>query len=119
MNPIPNHCIECDKPTVNILCNKCKEKDMEKPIKEDPMSNCCSAAFTYPGYPESDICSKCKEHASIWEEDTEEEYSVTIIGTWGVMAESQEDANRYILDQFYSGNSSYTSDVEVVEEEVK
>ena len=23
MNPIPNHCIECDKPTVNILCNKC------------------------------------------------------------------------------------------------
>ena len=25
MNPIPNHCIECDKPTMDILCDKCKE----------------------------------------------------------------------------------------------
>ena len=60
MNPLPNHCIECDTPTMNILCNKCKE---------DPMSNCCTAPFTYPGWPDSDLCSKCKEHADIWEKE--------------------------------------------------
>jgi hypothetical protein len=26
-------------------------------------SNCCGAAFAYPGWPDNDICSKCKEHA--------------------------------------------------------
>ena len=25
--PMPNHCIECDKPTFNITCDKCKEKE--------------------------------------------------------------------------------------------
>ena len=24
-SPMPNHCIECDKPTKDILCDKCKE----------------------------------------------------------------------------------------------
>ena len=46
----------------------------------------------------------------------EKEYSVTVVGTWGVMAESQEAANEYILSQFYSGNSNYTSNVEVADE---
>ena len=64
MNPLPNHCIESDTPTMDILCNKCKEKNME-----EPMSNCCTAPFTYPGWPDSDMCSKCKEHADIWEEE--------------------------------------------------
>ena len=36
---------------------------------EDVMSNCCSAPFTYPGWPDSDMCSKCYEHADIWEEE--------------------------------------------------
>ena len=62
MSPLPNHCIECDTPTMNILCDKCKEKDTE-------MSNCCTAPFTYPGWPDSDMCSKCYEHADIWEEE--------------------------------------------------
>ena len=61
MNPLPNHCIECDTPTMDILCDKCKE--------EDPISNCCGAPFWYPGWPDSDMCSKCKEHADIWEEE--------------------------------------------------
>ena len=87
MNPLPNHCIECDTPTMNTLCDKCKEKDMDNktckgcgeihpicycdmaPVDEEPMSNCCSAPFTYPGFPDSDICSECKEHADIWEEE--------------------------------------------------
>ena len=36
---------------------------------EDVMSNCCSAPFIYPGWPDSDMCSKCYEHADIWEEE--------------------------------------------------
>ena len=63
MNPLPNHCMECDTPTMDILCDECKE--------EESISNCCTASFTYPGWPDSDICSKCKEHADIWEEDDE------------------------------------------------
>ena len=60
MTPLPNHCIECDTPTMGILCDKCKE---------DPMSNCCTAPFTHPGWPDSNVCSKCYEHADIGEED--------------------------------------------------
>ena len=41
MNPLPNHCIECDIPTMDTLCDKCKEKNIEdnddyyKDIQED------------------------------------------------------------------------------------
>jgi len=31
--------------------------------EEDLVSNCCTAPFTYPGWPDSDTCSKCHEHA--------------------------------------------------------
>ena len=77
--PIPNHCIECDKPTMNIICDKCKEKEMEeqpkspeaeRPVDEELMSNCCTAPFTYPGWPDSDFCSQCHEHAGIDEDDS-------------------------------------------------
>ena len=41
--PMPNHCVECDKPTMNILCDKCEEKEMgkvkglwEENIKKNP-----------------------------------------------------------------------------------
>ena len=37
--------------------------------EEDPVSNCCTALFTYPGWPDSDVCSKCHEHADISEEE--------------------------------------------------
>ena len=36
---------------------------------EDIMSNCCSAPFTYPGWPDSDMCSECYEHADVWEDE--------------------------------------------------
>ena len=36
---------------------------------DEPMTNCCSAPFTHPGWPDSDLCSKCYEHADIWEEE--------------------------------------------------
>ena len=37
------------------------------------LSNCCGAPFYEPGYPDSDICTACKEHAEPDEE--EEEYA--------------------------------------------
>ena len=43
----------------------------------------------------------------------EKEYSVTVKASFGVMAESREGAERYILDQFYGGNTAYTDSVEV------
>ena len=39
---------------------------------EEPMSNCCTAPFTQPGWPDSDFCSSCGEHADIWEEIDED-----------------------------------------------
>ena len=64
MKPMPNHCIECDKPTQETLCPECMDKE-----EDDLVSNCCTAQFTYPGWPDSDVCSKCKEHADIWKEE--------------------------------------------------
>ena len=66
MNPMPNHCVECDKPTQETLCSECMAKE-----DEDPLSVCCSAPFTYPGWPDSDFCSECHEHASTWEDENE------------------------------------------------
>ena len=48
----------------------------------------------------------------------EDEYSVTVKASFGVMAESREDAEIYILSQFYNGETSYTDCVEVVIDEV-
>ena len=47
----------------------------------------------------------------------EKEHSVTVKASFGVMAESQEDAERYILDQLYSGNTAYTHSLEVDNEQ--
>ena len=82
--PMPNHCIECDKPMhiCGHICNKCKEKEDHTeicdgcgeadcngscviPIDEEPLSVCCSAPFTEPGWPDSDFCSQCHEHAGV------------------------------------------------------
>ena len=43
--------------------------EAERPVDEDPITNCCSAHFTYPGWPDSDLCSKCYEHADIMENE--------------------------------------------------
>ena len=83
--PMPNHCIECDKPTFHITCDNCKEKEDNTkicnwcgeadcngscvvPVDEEPMSNCCTASFTEPGWPDSDFCSQCHEHAGVDED---------------------------------------------------
>ena len=29
MNPLPNHCVECDKPTTGTLCPECMDKEDE------------------------------------------------------------------------------------------
>ena len=28
--PMPNHCVECDKPTFDTICDECKEKESEE-----------------------------------------------------------------------------------------
>ena len=43
----------------------------------------------------------------------EKEYSVTVSFSCGVMAESKEDAEQWLLNQFRNGNTSYTAEVEV------
>jgi|TARA_R100000501_G_C2610770_1_gene105419 hypothetical protein len=40
------------------------------------VSDCCGALFTYPGYPFSDICSECNEHADGYEDEEEIEWSI-------------------------------------------
>ena len=42
---------------------KPKSPEAKKPVDDDLVSNCCTAQFTYPGWPDSDTCSKCHEHA--------------------------------------------------------
>ena len=32
MSPMPNHCVDCDSPTMDITCDKCKEKEDHTPI---------------------------------------------------------------------------------------
>jgi hypothetical protein len=47
-------------------------KRRETPMKystDDILSNCCDAPFWYPGYPDSDICSRCYEHAEPMKEE--------------------------------------------------
>ena len=42
-----------------------ENSEKERPVDKDPVSNCCIAPFTYPGWPDSDTCSKCFEHADL------------------------------------------------------
>ena len=53
----------------NKLENNGPEHPSEMEPEGDPVTNCCSAPFTYPGYPDSDFCSQCLEHASVEEDD--------------------------------------------------
>ena len=42
---------------------KPESPEAKRPVDEDLVSDCCTAPFTYPGWPDSDICSQCYEHA--------------------------------------------------------
>ena len=42
-----------------------KSPEAERPVDEEMVSNCCTAPFGYPGWPDNDICSQCGEHADI------------------------------------------------------
>ena len=87
--PMPNICVECDKPlpkkSLGIVCYICKEKEDHTKIcggcgevdcngscivsvDEEPMSDCCDVPFTNPGWPDSDLCSECFEHAGVSED---------------------------------------------------
>ena len=40
-----------------------ENSEAERPVDEEMVSNCCTAPFGYPGWPDNDICSRCGEHA--------------------------------------------------------
>ena len=48
-------------------------------------------------------------------DEQEEEYEVNVSGCFTVVAESQEDADRYIRNQLQDGVTSYTCELEVGE----
>ena len=52
--------------------------EAQKPVDEDLVSNCCGAQFTYPGWPDSDFCSECHEHAGIDEDDDAEAKTIGV-----------------------------------------
>ena len=60
---------------VQTILNKCEElkheleRNPSDDFDEEPMSNCCSAPFGHPGWPDNDLCSKCHEHADIWKKE--------------------------------------------------
>ena len=54
--------------------NESKHSASERPVDEEAMSNCCDVPFTHPGWPDSDICSECFEHAEISEDDDDDVY---------------------------------------------
>ena len=45
------------------------EKKFAKIVDEEQVSNCCESQFGFPGWPDSDICSACGEHADLMTED--------------------------------------------------
>lgn len=55
----------------DIICDGCGEVNpvcyCDMRSEEDLVSNCCTAPFGYPGWPDNDICSQCFEHADIGE----------------------------------------------------
>ena len=57
-----------------IICEHCKDSEADGTTKcnktayclnQQKLSNCCQAGFEYPGWPDSDVCSQCKEHAGV------------------------------------------------------
>jgi len=46
-----------------------RRAESKRPVDEEPMSNCCTASFTYPGWPDSDFCNECHEHAGVDEDE--------------------------------------------------
>ena len=74
------------------------------------MFTCIECGYEYNktnGEPDERMCDDCIDF------EGEEEYSVTVTASFGVMAESKESAENYILQQFYNGNTGYTQEVEV------
>ena len=60
MNPIPNHCIECDKPTMDTLCDRCKEKEMGK-VKGMLEEDMIKYPELYNGYADFEFWIQCQK----------------------------------------------------------
>ena len=57
-------------------CNVYQSTGPEQAPEAEALSNCCGAPFTHPGWPDSDVCSRCKEHADL---DTVEEAAARLL----------------------------------------
>lgn len=69
-------CDFCQKSrTADFLAGYRHDTPDAKPVPEhdsEPVSNCCQMPFTEPGWPDSDFCSRCHEHAdAAWEDEDE------------------------------------------------
>ena len=71
-----------------------------KTVDDDIISNCCGAPFWYPGWPDSDICSKCMEHADI-EEEEEEVFRKCIKCEMNTLGYLSEDKEKWICYSCY------------------
>ena len=62
MSPLPNHCAECDTPTMNILCDKCKEKEMGK-VKEKYIEDTIKHPELYDGSADYEFWIQCQKES--------------------------------------------------------
>ena len=60
MSPLPNHCIECDKPTTDTLCDRCKEKEMGK-VKGMLEEDMIKYPELYNGYADFEFWIQCQK----------------------------------------------------------
>lgn len=51
-------------------------------------SNCCNAPFMAPGWPDSDVCSDCKEHCGEIENEKKKDELLEL--AWGLIANANE-----------------------------
>ena len=62
MSPLPNHCVECDKPTTDTLCDKCREKEMGK-VKGMLEEDMIKYPELYNGHADFEFWIQCRKEA--------------------------------------------------------
>ena len=65
---MPNHCVECDKPTMDILCDKCKEKEMGK-MKGKLIENMTRHPELYNGHADEEFWIQCRKEELLEKEN--------------------------------------------------
>ena len=67
------------------------------------VSSCCGVPFHEPGYPDNDLCSACKEHADVIDDELDEENKrikeVLVLVINGVSVTVRHEGLKYFKDQ--------------------